>query len=1605
MGIDFASIMACHPENKDVFDRLLFQLLDDKVNTIPFVGAGLSKPVYPLWKEYLHKLAEKCGAGHSKEVDQLLDNGNFEVAASYVFSQLGKKRFIRLTEGEFDPSKSSWDNISESSKILPELFQGSVVTTNLDAVLQSTVYHNKLCDFKGVCVPRTAQDNTIIDRISKRNDHYLVKLHGDIDNPSTWVLTEQEYEEVYNKKKSQFYKLLKKLFQQCNFIFLGCGLENDRTLKVLLELVSEGDFFNFAIMSLPKQTSTGNPTVSQINDPFTNNHWMELAEKEKRLSDLMIETIWYPFDMHESVAVILKKLLEEIRKVKKTNNPSENQKFKHARDYFIGRSDFVNKILEDIKPNQVCNIHGAPGIGKTEACLDILNRQFAKGWDCHYVKLQGREGASGFVRAICEEFEIEEILDADAIINAVGDKTSDRTHLLYLDNFEDVLYKRETCVPVRDDDSLDLLLKLKKIPNLSIILSCREFLSGVGTNFEVPTLLIDDAMSLFTDAWNGDRSSLEQNERELKYFLETKLARHPLSIVLAASQGFYSRSVTRLVEDWSIVKEFELDTAENSKHTSFNRAIAATYQIIRGNTTCKKIWALNFFVSSGLSAEQYVTILDVSKSEALQALRLMQKLNILQLESTGYYMLPALQNQIFNYMDLDEFDYYSYTIGKLKSYYGDILKEADKDQTNKKANLRVVSFIDDILNFLEILLDQDRANEVKGFLLELSYYYQFKAYHSADFLERVLKLKSLGKKERANTVLYLGIMQTRLGKVDKALELYEQAEALFKTNHDDGGLADTYQNLGEVLNRIGNVSQALVQYKKAEEISRKRNYNLGLANALQSIADIHSCADEVDEAIRFYSEAKEIYKTEKENLGLANILRSMGDLFVRIDKKDQAMDLFKQAEELFIEEKVNIGLANTLLSIGDLQTQCMFDEQAMETFNKAAELFRIEKDNLGLANTIKCMGDLYYYMGDLEKALNLCNQAEALFKVEKHNLGLANARRTKGDLLARLDKRMEAMEAYNSALTIYDLENNNRGIANTLLRMGDLAAQESEYMQALEYFDRARTYFNKINDMSGVADTYLGEGRIISHTDTIKALDLFSSAESLYRLISNQSKLAETMKYIGDQNQRLGKKEQALNYYDQAETIFKNEEDETAVAYILQAKGDVYCSNSEFESSIEMYLRASSIYRMTDLHLDLADTLLRIANQYKYLDEADRALETYNEAIILSEKHDKTKLSLANCLLNKAELLSKLGDDEEAMVLLKRAKKLFCDKNDKLGTALTLKNIGDIMNTVGAPEDAIANYKQAEDLFRIVKSNAGLAKTLRRLGEIFRRIGRINEALDALGQAEMLFKEMNDDNGRAKSLKNIGDIRAQRNEYDLAIECFIEAERIFRTTNDDIGLAATLRSLGDVRRTLGEVSTAEECYNEAEALYRRVKNNLGLAYTLLSKADMASHLSNHDSAMELFTQAENLFRVENDKTGLANTLERLGGLFACLNDHNKAIEMLKEAGELYLAEKDHLGQANTLETLGSVLQEKGELKKAKQYYERALTLYRSEYNPSGISYCLGELCKVCAKLHDQDAVTEYSTEVLSLLPTLTPKVSRYVGKCVTEANVIISTWK
>ena len=285
----------------DCFDNFytLHELIGiiKKNQVVPFVGAGMSVGIYELWGKSLEKLMKGYMNGEdANKILWLINKNQYEKAASAIKEYLGPTTYLNKLISIFGEYRISNYCLKELSvRYLPMIFKDVfVITTNFDKILEK-VFLLEDNPFEEKVVLRHLTDWQA-ERLTKGSLHYLIKIHGCVSAPDELIITEENYDELYKQRVSIHIDRLRRILFSRHLLFLGCGLNNDRTMDLLREVGLGG---NYAILEMNGELNAS-----------------DFIERRKFVADeLGLNCIWYPKGEHHYVADILEYISIEANKI------------------------------------------------------------------------------------------------------------------------------------------------------------------------------------------------------------------------------------------------------------------------------------------------------------------------------------------------------------------------------------------------------------------------------------------------------------------------------------------------------------------------------------------------------------------------------------------------------------------------------------------------------------------------------------------------------------------------------------------------------------------------------------------------------------------------------------------------------------------------------------------------------------------------------------------------------------------------------------------------------------------------------------------------------------------------------------------------------------------------------------------------------------------------------------------------------------------------------------------------------------------------------------------------------------------------------------------
>ena len=192
-------------------------------DVVLFVGAGVSAAAgLPSWAELVRRLVAraKVRGEATDEMEALAAGGRYVDAISAAEDAVGGPELIAVVKDALDDSRLVRE-VPEVGKAIASLEPRlrAVLTTNLDRLLERA-FEGRWSDYHEA------------EAAAGQERRFILKLHGTLREPKTWVLTRSQYDRaLYNDPLLQ--DLLGGLFRTMTLVFVGYGLADDDFDEIL----------------------------------------------------------------------------------------------------------------------------------------------------------------------------------------------------------------------------------------------------------------------------------------------------------------------------------------------------------------------------------------------------------------------------------------------------------------------------------------------------------------------------------------------------------------------------------------------------------------------------------------------------------------------------------------------------------------------------------------------------------------------------------------------------------------------------------------------------------------------------------------------------------------------------------------------------------------------------------------------------------------------------------------------------------------------------------------------------------------------------------------------------------------------------------------------------------------------------------------------------------------------------------------------------------------------------------------------------------------------------------------------------------------------------
>jgi len=536
----------------------------------------------------------------------------------------------------------------------------------------------------------------------------------------------------------------------------------------------------------------------------------------------------------------------------------------------FGRGKLIGDVLTALKDSKgayAVEVSGPPGIGKTTVCRAAIKDLLAT-----EVDLTGRTTKDAALTQLLRSFKVE-IKPTISLEGQVAELRNARPgHTLYLDNMED---------PQSDPDYTEWFVRFTDTLGWNILYTTRKPLDFRKRRpFDVRRLEMEDAKAMFCHLWGR---KLTQEDKEQLGNLLTQLDRHPLTIYLFASQARRFTSIGALINAWEdSEKRAKIQLRdERGPHRSLYTALFMSHETVKSNADALALWGAMSYLSGPLTEKLFQYLCEDTSFNFNDAKDCLCD-NCLLTTSKNvpeYEMLAPIKEMAFMYDNSHRMEAIRCLRGALTKFFN----AANRDRLETHIPeldylLPAVAFLEKTFSSEETF-SPDELRESEMLFMAMDDYFQFTSQSS-------LKLLMEAKEYQASGHLLDFLYRTVCKLDDKVKEKKYPISGRFQ--------AFLYQKKGNLERWLNKLKEARYHYHQAEALYKQEKDNLGLANVLHGIGDLEQQDDNHLLAAHHYLEALGLYEKIQPPIGKSYTMGELCRVYALAGEAEQSRHWLEQ---------------------------------------------------------------------------------------------------------------------------------------------------------------------------------------------------------------------------------------------------------------------------------------------------------------------------------------------------------------------------------------------------------------------------------------------------------------------------------------------------------------------------------------------------------------------------------------------------------------------------------------------------------------------------------------------------------------------------------------
>jgi tetratricopeptide (TPR) repeat protein len=834
-------------------------------------------------------------------------------------------------------------------------------------------------------------------------------------------------------------------------------------------------------------------------------------------------------------------------------------------EYFTGREEELNKLINDLQQGKIVTLCGPGGIGKSalaaEAMWLLSPESFPDGIisHCFYTTPQAELALEHIALSLGEDPKPSPALAAQRAL-------AGRKVLLLLDGTE---------------DADDLRKVLDVVNGCGVLITSRKHSDAVGEWQNLKALPLDSSISLLK-AWGKKQvQDTESTQRICEL-----LGGLPLAIRIAGRYMDQTSENALYYLDW--LETTPLSALDYGQRKLDSVPLLLERSMRQVSESARQTLYLSCHLAfSPFSLEVAMAALDMSKTTVKKCVGQLVLFGFLLKydKLAAYEVSHALIHTYISHKKLLERSVYE----RLVFYYQKLAEEQCLKGPEGFARLEIER--EHLMRVLDICKDQLHQRAVIDFGQAIYDYLNLKGYRFDQIivLEKGLKAsKDLkDRQEEVGHLNRLGTTYQKLGNPKKAISYHEQAIAIARESNNRKGEGISLGNLGSAYRELCKYKKAIGYSEQALAIKREIGDREGEGSSLRQMAGVYRIWGQIETAIDYNKQSLAIAREIDDLQGEGSSLHSLGNAYHYWSQHEKAIDYYEKS--LAIVRK-----------IGDRQSEGL---------------------RLG------SIGSGYLALGQYEQAINYIKQALAIQREIGNRNGEGSSLNHIGGAYTSLGQIKKGISYHKQALSIAREIGNRQSEGNCLINIGLAYRHLKQSEKAIEYYKQALVIHREIGDLKGEGIVLSNIGltcRFLGQDE--KAVEYYEQAIEISRKLGNRLEEGKRIRFLGRAYSELGQYNKAFEYFNQSLVINREIDNIQGVSFALNHMGGVCRFLGQDEKAIDYYKQELVIYRETGKRQQEGSCLGKLGRAYCHLGQVEKAKEYYEKSISILEEIDSPKV-------------------------------------------------------------------------------------------------------------------------------------------------------------------------------------------------------------------------------------------------------------------------------------------------------------------------------------------------------------------------------------------